>query len=321
MRPYHMLFKATHLFLCFMAALGLVSYTHSVEAKENQLEGAVTISGAWAIYPTVVAWAEEFQKIHPNVKIDISAGGAGKGAADTIVGLVDIGMVSRDPDPAELKKGISAIYILKDAVYPVVSDKNFFIANLLKKGIGRQVFSGIYITGTIKTWSEVVGQKGSKPIHVYTRSDSCGAAASWAAYLGKKQEDLRGIGVYGDPGLLETAKRDPVGIGYNNFSFVFTREGSLISGIKLVPIDSNENGIADPDEVFSNRKDAVAAIESGRYPATRKDYFFIKSQPSPLVKEFIRFALSDEGTKIVEIVGTSLPISKKEREDILKTLK
>ena len=292
----------------------------AASAAEKELQGSLTLSGAWAIYPTAVGWAEAFQKIHPKVKIDISAGGAGKGAADAIVGLVDIGMVSRDPDPAELKKGISAVYILKDAVYPVVSDKNFFFSDLLKKGLKKQTFFDIYVSGIITTWNQAVGGKNNKPIHIYTRSDSAGAAAGWAAYLGKKQEDLRGVGVYGDPGLLDAVKRDPVGVGYNNFSFVFTREGPLIPGIKLIPIDSNENGMADADEIYENRQQAVAAIESGRYPAKRKNFFFIKKRPNELAKEFIRFALSEEGAKIVDAVGTSLPISRREREEILKDL-
>src|SRR3990167_4466288 len=187
--------------------------------------GSITISGAWAIYPTVVAWAEAFHKKYPGVRVDVSAGGAGKGAADAITGLADIGMVSRDPDPAELQKDIRAVYILKDAVFPVISEKNFYLQEFLKKGIKRQALADMYIAGTATRWGQITGTKADKPIHVYTRSDSSGAAGSWAAYLGKKQEDLKGIGVYGDPGLLETAKRDPVGIGYNNFSFVFTRDG------------------------------------------------------------------------------------------------
>ena len=284
------------------------------------LEGALSLSGAWAMYPTAVAWAEAFKKIHPKVKVDVSAGGAGKGASDAMVGLVDIGMVSREPDPSELKKDILAIYVLKDAVFPVVSDKNFYLKDLLKNGVGKKTLSGIYILGTITTWDQVVGRKGNKPIHVYTRSDSAGAAAGWAAYLGKKQEDLKGIGVFGDPGLLEAAKRDPLGIGNNNFSFVFSREGVVLAGIRLLPIDSNENGIADPQEILENRQQAIAAIESGRYPATRKNYFFIKNNSSALVKEFIRFALSEEGTKIVEEVGTSLPVPQEERKKILKNL-
>ena len=59
------------------------------------LNGTLTISGAWALYPMMIRWSEEFQRIHPEVRFDISAGGAGKGMADAIGGAVDIGMVSR----------------------------------------------------------------------------------------------------------------------------------------------------------------------------------------------------------------------------------
>ena len=299
----------------------LLSLTNIVWAQEKELQGTVTLSGAWAIYPTAVAWAEAFQKIHPKVKIDVSAGGAGKGAADAIAGLVDIGMVSRDPDPAEIKKGIVPVYILHDAVFPVISDKNPALADLLKKGVKRQTFIDIYISGIVTTWDEVVGRKVDKKIHVYTRSDSCGAAASWAKYTGnKKQEDLRGVGIYGDPGLLEAAKRDPIGIGFNNFSYIFTRDGSVVSGARIVPIDSNENGIADSDEIYESRQAAIKAIRAGRYPATRKNYFFVKGKPKGLTKEFIEFALSDEGTTIVDEVGTSLSLTKPEREKVLEGL-
>lgn len=289
-------------------------------AEEKKSEGTITLSGAWAIYPTAVAWAEAFQKSYPKVKVDVSAGGAGKGAADAIAGLVDIGMVSRDPDPAEINKGIVPVYILHDAVYPVISDKNPALRELLKNGIKRQAWIGIYISGLITTWDQVAGSKLNKPVHVYTRSDSCGAAASWAAYLGKKQEDLKGIGVYGDPGLLEAAKRDHIGIGYSNFSYVFTREGGVVQGARLVPIDSNGNGIADADEIYETREAAIKAIRSGRYPATRKNYFFVKGKPKGLVKEFIDFTLSDEGARIVDEVATSLSLPKEERERVLKSL-
>ena len=303
----------------FLVVFFLAS-SYSACAKGEAWEGTVTLSGAWAVYPTAVAWAEAFQKKYPKVRIDVSAGGAGKGAADAIAGLVDIGMVSREPDPAEIQKGIVPIYILRDAVYLVVSDKNPALPALLKKGVQKKTWSGLYITGVTTSWDQVVAGGAGKPVHLYTRSDACGAAAGWAAYLGEKQEDLRGIGVYGDPGLLQAAIRDPVGIGYSNFSYLFTREGTVIAGAKPVPIDANGNGIADPDEVYERRKDAVRAIETGRYPATRKNYFFVKEKPKGLVKEFIQFALSDEGTAVVDQVGTSLPLPKPQREKVLKGL-
>lgn len=287
----------------------------------QEKKGVITISGAWAIYPTAVAWGEAFNKLNPNIKVDISAGGAGKGAADAIAGLVDIGMVSRDPDPSEIKKGIFPVYILHDAVFPVVSDKNPVLDELLKKGIKKKIWIELYINGTIKKLDDVTGKKVNKPIHVYTRSDACGAAASWAAFMGKKQEDLGGIGVYGDPGLLEAVRRDPIGIGYSNFSYVFTREGNLVPGIRLVPIDENNDGIADANEVYTIRSEAVKAINEGKYPATRKNYFFVKGKPQGIVKEFIEFVLSEEGTKIVDEIGSSLPLSREEREKMLAEIK
>lgn len=298
----------------------ILGVTHSY-AQEQELRGTVTITGAWAIYPTAVAWAEAFQKIHPKVKIDVSAGGAGKGAADAIAGLADIGMVSRDPDASEIKKGIVPVYVLHDAVFPVISEKNPFVADLLKKGVKKSVLSGLYVAGAITGWNEITGAGPDKKVHVYTRSDSCGAAASWAAYLGKKQEDLKGVGIYGDPGLLEAARRDPLGIGYNNFSYIFTREGGVISGAKILPIDVNGNGKADPEEYLDSRAKAVSAIESGNYPATRKNFFFVKGKPKGLVKTFLEFALSDEGAKIVDQVGASLPVTKTERIKALESLR
>ena len=313
--------------IMFALAISVYALPHGMvtaqqPAQEPHLSGTVTLSGAWAIYPTAVAWAQAFQQQHPKVRVNVSAGGAGKGAADVIARLVDIGMVSREPDPAELNKGITPIYVLHDAVFPVVSEKNPVLQELLRTGVTLQTWIGIYISGDITMWDQVVGRSSAKPIHVYTRSDSGGAAASWAKYLGgKQQEDLKGIGIYGDPGLLEAARRDPVSIGYANFSYVFSREGPVIPGTRVVPIDANENGLADLDERYETRDAAAEAIASGRYPAARKNYFFVMGPPSELVKAFIGFALSDEGTEIVKTVGASLPVPVTERQRVLDSFR
>ena len=68
----------------------------------DELEGTIRVSGAWALYPMMVKWGEEFQKVHPKVRVEISAGGAGKGAADALAGLVDIGMISRSIKQEEI---------------------------------------------------------------------------------------------------------------------------------------------------------------------------------------------------------------------------
>lgn len=288
-------------------------------SQKGRLKGTISLSGAWAIYPTAVAWADVFQKKNPGVKVEISAGGAGKGVADLLAGFVDIGMVSREPNPSELKNGIFPVCILHDAVFPVISDKNPFLEDVLRKGIKRETFIGLY-DGSIKSWDDLTGKRTGKPVNVYTRSDSCGAGETWAKYLGKRQEDLKGIGIYGDPGILISVSRDPLGIGYSNFSYLFERNGSILKGIKLVPIDSDGNGFAEKDEIYNSRDEVSKAINDNKYPVRRKNYFFVRGKPEGLVREFIIFVLSDEGTEIVEEVGASLPLPKEEKERVLKLL-
>lgn len=305
----------------FSALLTLsLAYYFSIYAAENR-KTVITLSGAWAIYPTVVAWADAFQKKHPGIKIEISAGGAGKGAADAIAGLVDIGMVSREPDPSEIDKGITPIYILHDAVFPIVSKKNPIIGNIIQKGMKRADFQRLYLDGILIRWRDIYPNSLSKTVHVYTRSDSCGAASAWANYLGRRQEDLKGIGVYGDPGLIDAVKKDPLGIGYTNFGYVFDHSGKVIDGVMLVPIDANEDGAIDASEKCESRDIAIKLINEGKYPVLRKNYFYVRGKPIGLVKKFIEFVLSDEGATIVKQVGSSISIPKDQREVELKKLR
>ncbi len=264
----------------------------------DNLEGNIAISGAFALYPMMTRWAEEFQKIHPNVTFDISGGGAGKGMTDAVTGAVDIGMVSRSIKPEEEAQGAYGIAVVKDAVFPVVNANNPVIADIQAKGITQETFIKIFITGEITTWGQVVGKpEVTDEIHVYTRSDACGAAEMWAKFTGNKlQEDLLGVGVNADPGLLEAALKDPLGIGYNNLGYAFDITSGLpVTGILPAPIDINANGIADPDEVAETMTKAMDLIATGKYPSppARPLNVVTKGKPTGLTQTFILWILTD----------------------------
>jgi len=271
-----------------------------------ELQGTLTISGAFALYPMMTRWGEEFQKLHPAVQFDLSAGGAGKGMTDAISGAVDIGMVSRDVTTDEEALGAYWVAVTKDAVFPSISDKNPVLSDLLAKGVKRDTLVKIFITGEIKTWGEVVGKpEVTDEIHVYTRSDACGAAEVWAKYLGGKQEDLIGIGVFGDPGLLDAVVKDPLGIGYNNLNYAYDMStGKPVADSMIIPIDMNENGQADADELLETKAEAVDAVATGKYPSppARALNLVTKGKPSGLVKTFIEWILTD-GQQFIGEVG------------------
>ncbi|MGB8218035.1 MAG: substrate-binding domain-containing protein [Candidatus Methanoperedens sp.] len=291
----------------------------AVSSKE--LEGTITLSGAFALYPMAVRWGEEFQKLHPKVKVEISAGGAGKGMADTLGGLVDIGMISRDVDPSEIQKGAYPIGVTKDAVVATVNAKNPVLNDLLSKGVKKSTFSAVFLNGTVNTWGDVVGTDNKAEIHAYTRSDSSGASDIWAKYLGGKQESLKETGVYGDPGLLAAVQKDPLGIGYNNYNFAFNMSSGLpVDGIQVIPFDVNENGVVDPDENISTKEKTIAAIKSGVFPSppARVELFVTKGKPTGVTSEFIRWVLTD-GQKYVDEVGY-IQLSKESLDGELKKL-
>ena len=261
-------------------------------------QGTITISGAFALYPMMQRWAEEFHTIHPGVEFDISAGGAGKGMTDALSGAVDIGMISRDITAEEQAKGAYGVAVTKDAVFPTVNAHNPVLQELFTQGIPQETFIGIFITAEITTWGQVIGRPDiSDEIHVYTRSDSCGAAEVWAKYLGNnKQEDLLGIGVTGDPGVVSAVAKDPLGIGFNNLNYAFDiTTGQPVTGISVLPIDINKNGRADQEEILTTNTAAINAISSGKYPSppARLLYLSTNGKPSGLTRSFIEWILMD----------------------------
>ncbi len=281
------------------------------EDPDSTYQGTITISGAWALYPLVIRWSEEFHALHPGVRFDISAGGAGKGMADTLANAVDIGMVSRKIYPQEIDQGAIEFAVAKDAVFLTMNKLNPAWEHLRASGITREALIDIYLTGAISNWQDLTGDpETSSSIHVYTRSDACGAAETWAEFLGKHQEDLLGIGVFGDPGVLESVSNDQLGLGYNNLNYAYDQKTGLpIEGVLVVPLDVNNNGKVDPEEVIDQKDQALEAVRAGIYPSppARELYLVTNGLPQNLVLEFIRWVLTD-GQAFVEGSGY-IPVS------------
>lgn len=279
-------------------ALSSVSCGNRTKAKEGELSGEITISGAFALYPLAVKWADEFRQIHPGVRIDISAGGAGKGMTDVLANVADLGMVSRDVYPPELAKGAVPFAVAKDAVVPTISSENPILADLLKTGLTREDAISLWIKDEYKTWGQIAGTNDKNPIHLYTRSDACGAAETWALWMDGKQEDLAGTAVYGDPGLAQAVQRDKLGIGFNNLSYAYDENTRLPNpGILILPLDVDGNGQVDPEESFYDTKDQIIqAIADDKYPSPPARDLYLVTNGTPkneAVVEFLKFILTE----------------------------
>ena len=312
-----MFVKFLSLVVCISLTLISCGGPSTSNGPGDSYSGKITLSGAWALYPMVVTWAEAYQSTYPHVTIDVAAGGAGKGMADALSGAVDLGMVSRAIAPEEIERGAWWVSVVKDAVVPVINADHPLRDEILHRGLTPAEFRALWIDGEPTDWGSLLGAQPGYPVHLYTRSDACGAAQTWAYYLGYNQEDLQGVGVFGDPGLAEAVRSDVLGIGYNNINFVYDRGTKTpVRGLIVCPIDFDENGRMDWNETFYDSLDTITgAIGEGLYPSPpSRDLHLVSHQvpERPVVRAFLKWILN-EGQALVKEAGY-LPLSNSKLE-------
>lgn len=286
--------------------------------------GNISISGAFALYPIVVLWGEDFKKLHPNVRFNISAGGAGKGIADVLTNMTDIGLVSRDLHPQEIEKGAYPIFVAKDAVLGTFNTNHPNAALIKERGLTQEELANVFVNDKYSTWNQIDNRFTNDAIGIYVRSDAAGAAETWAKFFKKSQEDLKGIGIFGDPGLAQAIKDSPLGIGFNNINYVYDlKTKETTANIEVIPLDINKNGKIDPEESFYDNIDVLTeAVALGKYPSppSRELLFVIKNDNnSKLIKEFIRFVL-DKNQQGYLLENGYVPLTEEQRNKELEKL-
>jgi phosphate transport system substrate-binding protein len=282
-------------------------------AGDEALEGEVSISASFALYPLILKLADEFQEIHPGVRFDIFAVGAAKSVSDTLNGLEDLGGISREVHPQEKERGLWAAPIARDAVLAVVNEDNPYLHELMRVGASKEVLARLWIQEGVRTWGDLIGDpSATQPVHAYTRADRCGAGEIWAQFLGGQQENLKGMGVQGDSWMAGAIKKDSLGIGYANLNFAYdARTLAPVPGIRILPIDINGNGRVDPVEnIYSTRTQVLEAVASQGYPSPPARDLYLISLGIPrrkCVREFVIWALTGAQAHVSETGYIPLP--------------
>lgn len=312
--------------IIFYAVLFLTVFSCSKDekpAKETRLRGSVSVSGAFALYPLAVQWGNEFVELHPETDVSVSAGGAGKGMTDALNGMTDFAMLSRELHDEEKEAGAVAFIIGRDAVIPTFNPENPLADKIRRHGISAGDARKIWLTGEYKTWGDLLGTDDSHALSVYTRSDACGAAQTFASWFGCTQDDLTGTAVYGDPGIANAVAKDVYGIGYNNLAYAYDASTHRTTdGIDALPVDINSDGrISQGESFYTTKESLVKAIEDNLYPSppARNLYFVSRGVPSDTVSlAFIRY-IYGEGQELNEPNGY-VRVSEEAKAEAIKIL-
>ena len=252
----------------------------------------LTMDGSVTMVKMVKLLRNGYAQVNPNIPTtygfdingqpkdgeDVRPTGSSSGLKNLIDGKVLMVATSRYLKPDEAKAGIKVIPIARDAIAVVVGRDNPFQGSLTKAQL-REIY-----TGKITNWSEVGG--ANLPIKVFNRSSDSGTQGFF------KDDVLLDAKFAPDGENFKTWERDETTavlrvLGNNGIYYTTVSQTVRQDTIRVVPID----GIS-PE----NRK----AILDRTYPIIRDVYLAVPKQSSPAVKQFIEFALSSDGQRIVE---------------------
>jgi phosphate transport system substrate-binding protein len=266
-------------------------------AESKSISGDFTIGGAYALYPLVKKWSEDFTKIHPDVKISVMATGTGQGITDLVGKKIQLAMVSRPLTDEELTDSIWVIPVAKEGVAPIVNQKNPYIKRILQHGITPEKLIRLFTVNEPITWGELLDTISKENVIIYNRSDESGAAVVWANFLWKESSSLIGKKVVGDEEMIKSIQSHKYSIGFCNFAYAFTPgTGERVSDIQIVPIDLDFDKTIDKKEIpFSNINKAHRGLWLGYYPknlSRELNFGSIGKPTDPAITEFINYTLT-----------------------------
>jgi phosphate transport system substrate-binding protein len=230
----------------------------------------IDLVGSTSVQPLAEKLAENFTKSHENIRIYVQGGGSGMGIRSTEQNLADIGMSSKELSSNE-KDNITEITIGKEGIVIAVSNQNN-ITDLSIEQI-RDIFNG-----NITNWKDVGGNEGE--IHVITREEGSGTRSAFESIV---MDDTKikndAIVQSSTESVKQSVVSDPKAIGFVSFAH-------MSDDVKAISVDR-----VDPSE---------ETIANGEYSLQRPFLFLVKGEPTGIVKEFLDWVKSPEGTKIIE---------------------
>ena len=267
----------------------------SQAAAPADLGGSIEVDGSSTVFPISEAVAEEFNKVHPNVRVNVGVSGTGGGFKRFTVGETDISDASRPIKDSESEAAAAngvEYYELRvgtDGLSVMVSTQNDFVECLTVEELNK-----IWEPGSpVNNWSQVRSGFPDRPLRLYGPDTDSGtfdffteeingeAQASRSDYTASADDNVLVQGIGGDRNAL----------GY--FGYAYYAEN--MDKLKLVAVD-NGNGCVTP---------TLDTILSGEYePLTRPLFIYVNksSLERAEVRVFVEFYMQ-QGEKLTEEVG------------------
>jgi phosphate transport system substrate-binding protein len=290
-------FRAFFLILAFLLAFSLSScsgwtQTRLGAAAATEATAYIENKGSDTIVNLALAWAEQYQSDHPDVRISVTGGGSGTGIAALVNGTVGIANASRKIKDEEIEQakanGIQPVefVIARDAIAVIVNPENPVSQLTL------QQISDIY-SGKISNWSEIGGE--DRPIVRLSRETNSGTHVYFletVLRLGDKNNKTlfatNTLLLPSSEGIINEVRSNPNAIGYDGLGYV-PKDLRIIAVAKA----EGEAYILPSAETVNDKTYAVA----------RDLYMYTAGEPTGAMKTYLDWIVSFQAQEIVTKLG------------------
>jgi phosphate transport system substrate-binding protein len=302
--------------------------------------GGIQINGAGATFPNPIysKWFSEYNKLHPNVRINYQSLGSGAGIRQLTSRTVFFG-ASDQPMRDEQLQGAPG----KILHFPTVLGAVVPIYNL--PGVSGQLkFTGPLLAdivlGKVKKWNDPAIVKlnpgitlPAADLALVHRSDGSGTTFIFADYLGKVSPEFMktvgvdaslkwpvGVGAKGNEGVSGMVQQTPGSVGYVELVYALQNKipvGSVqnSTGAFVVPTVASVTAAAAGAAAkmpADFRVSITNAPGADAYPIASFTWLLLYEDPpdkaqAVIMKEFIRWALIDGQKMAPELGYASLP--------------
>jgi phosphate transport system substrate-binding protein len=277
-------------------------YAFGSPESQPTLSGTVEIDGSSTVYPITAAVAEEFNKIYPDVRVNVGISGTGGGMKRFNVGETDISDASRPIKVAEAQKAkengvvYTEFSVALDGLTVMVNPSNTWVDYLTVDELKR-IWEP---NSTVNSWNDVRPGWPNTPIRLYGPGTDSGTFDYFTEVIMGKVDASRPdyTASEDDNVLVQGISGDPNALGYFGYAYYAQNKDKL----KIVPIDSGAGPVTPTD----------ATINSGQYTPLSRPLFIYVSYTAfqrPEVKAFVQFYMEHAEQLVAEVGYTPLPSS------------
>lgn len=268
----------------------IVSTSFHMFAQNNQPSFSIGVETSLA--PLAEGWIQKYTQFNPGVTIIL------KEKSETGP-QADVRLFKHYDDNFPKNEIEITIKIGQLPILPVINQNNRHFSREQRRGISTSKLNEIFFS-ELFDWLNEDKDKKEPEYAVYTPMPQSLTAEAFSEFYNKQSTDLKGVYVSGGhEHLLSAILQDPDAISYILSSHIFDFETRKpIEGLKVLPVDLNNNGRLDKNEqIFDNLDLILQYFEETQNPVIPSVNISLalssENLTNPEINNFLKWIKSD----------------------------